>query len=234
MSRDIADGETDAAVIGAIRLRSVKQQHMVQRRLARLQLHIDGLGLVDIDRDLLATGKQVVLVECVLVLDLALVGSGDEFHAAGYLVGRRHRDPCGRDIGRTEAPIGGILMPGDEAGIAGLLDKEAGVPAKDIRPEHILDRIQDFRMACHLVDPGEENVAAMAHLGLDRTAAAGLIILQLVTKIGNFARAQRIDRKMVATIVIGRDLILAQQFWHGFPPNLLLFFYRWPMAFNQA
>jgi hypothetical protein len=107
-------------------------------------------------------------------------------------------------------------MPGDKAGIAGLLDKEAGIPAKDIRPEHILDRIQDFRMTGHLVDPGEENVAAMAYLGLDRAAAAGLIILQLAAKIGDFARAQRIDRKMIATIVIGRDLIRAQQFWHGF------------------
>ena len=71
----------------------------MQRGLAGLQLDIDRLGLVDLDRDLLAAGQQIVLVEGVLVLDLLLVGAGNELHAAGHLVGRRHRDPGGRDIG---------------------------------------------------------------------------------------------------------------------------------------
>jgi hypothetical protein len=197
---------------------------MVKRCLARLQLHIDGLGFVDLDGDLLAAGKQIVLVERVLVLDLASVSPGNELHAAGDLVGRRHRDPGGRHIGRTEAPIGGVLMPGDKTGIAGLLDKEAGIPAKDVRSEQILHGVEDFRMTYHLIDPGEEDVAAMAHLGLDRASTAGFIVLKLVAKISDFTRAQSIDRKVVATIVVGREITLAQQFWHVFPPKRLLFF----------
>ncbi len=111
--------------------------------------------------------------------------------------------------------MAGVLKPGDETGIAGLLDKEAGIPAKDIGAEQTLDGIQDFRMAYHPVDPGEEDVAAMAHFGFDRASAAGFIVLEPAAKIGDFARVQSIDRKMVATTAIGRDLILAQQFWHG-------------------
>src|SRR5258708_25429059 len=49
----------------------------------------------------------------------SLVCPGNEFHAAGNLVRRRHRNPGGRNIGGVEAPIGGILMPGHEARIMG-------------------------------------------------------------------------------------------------------------------
>jgi len=45
--------------------------------------------------------------------------------------------------------------------------KKTGIPAQDIRPSR-LDGVQDLGMAGHLVDPGEQHVAAMAHLALDR------------------------------------------------------------------
>ena len=63
-------------------------------------------------------------------------------------------------------------MPGHEAGIVGFLDEEAGVPAQDIGPEQVLHRIQYPWMTDHLVDPGKQHVAAMAHLGLARVAKA--------------------------------------------------------------
>ena len=52
------------------------------------------------------------------------VGAGDELHAAGNLVGRRHRNPCGRHVGGIEPPIGGVLMPGHEAGSCASLMKK--------------------------------------------------------------------------------------------------------------
>jgi len=70
-------------------------------------------------------------------------------------------------------------------------------------------------MPDHLVDPGEQHVAAMAHLALDWTAACGLIVLELAAKIRHFTRAQRIDREVIAAVAIGGDFILAQQFGHG-------------------
>jgi hypothetical protein len=48
-------------------------------------------------------------------------------------------------------------------------------------------------------------------------------VSSLATKIGDFVRVHGIDRKMVATIAIGRDLAFAQQFWHGFLRNSCFF-----------
>src|ERR1700748_2996514 len=109
-------------------------------------------------------------------------------------------------------------MPGDEPGITRLLDEKAGVPAQDIRAEQVLDRIQDPGMADHLVDPGKQHVAAMAHLTLDRATGPRLIVLELAAKFGDFALAQGIDREMVAALAIGLDLAFAQGFRHRCPP----------------
>src|SRR5579871_709573 len=114
-------------------------------------------------------------------------------------------------------------MPGHESGIARLLDEEAGVPAEDIRAQQILDRIQDFRMADHLVDPGKQHVAAMAHLALDRTAAPRLVVFEPAAEGGDFTFAQDIDGKMVATLAIGFDIALAEGFRHWCPPLFFLF-----------
>ena len=48
----------------------------------------------------------------------------------------------------------------------------------------------------------------------------GFVVLELFSKPGDFALAERIDRVVVTALAIGRDLILAQQFRHRFPPGL--------------
>src|SRR5882672_12523195 len=63
--RDVADRQTNAPVIGTIGLRSMEQQHMMQRSLTGLQLDKDGLGLVYVHCDFLAAGQKVVLVESI-------------------------------------------------------------------------------------------------------------------------------------------------------------------------
>src|ERR1700722_13647231 len=108
-------------------------------------------------------------------------------------------------------------MPGHEAGIVGFLDEEAGVPAQDIGPEQVFHRIQYPGVTDHLVDPGKQHMAAMAHFCLDRTTAFGLIILELAAKIGHLTGAQGIDREVVAAVAIACDFVLAQPFLHGFP-----------------
>src|ERR1700712_803662 len=109
-------------------------------------------------------------------------------------------------------------MPRNESWIMRLLDEEAGIPAQQIWAQQILDRIQDFGMADHLVDPGKQHVAAVAHLALDRAAGLRLIILELAAKLGDFASAERIDREIIAALAIVRDLAVAQQFRHSCPP----------------
>ena len=66
---DVADGEPDPALVGRVRLRAVDQLDVVQRHLAGLELERDGLGLVDLDADLLAAAQQVVGGERILVRD---------------------------------------------------------------------------------------------------------------------------------------------------------------------
>src|SRR5216684_6382592 len=112
-------------------------------------------------------------------------------------------------------------MPGDEARVMRFLDEEAGIPAQDVRTEQVLDGIEYLGMPDHVVDPGEEHMAAMAHLALDRTSARGFIVLEPAAKISHFARAQRVDREVIAAVAIESDFILAQQPWHGFPPIFL-------------
>jgi hypothetical protein len=74
-------------------------------------------------------------------------------------------------------------------------------------------------VADHLVDPGKQYVAAMAHLALDRAAALGLVFLELVTKIRDLACRERIDRKVVAIATIGGDFRLVQHLGHVFLPD---------------
>src|SRR5215470_9086051 len=228
--RDVADRKTYAPVVGAIGLRSMEQQDVMQRRLARLQLGKHRLRLVDLDGDFLTTRQQVVLVESVLVLDLLLVGACHEFHAAGHLVGGRHRNPCGRYIGRIQPPIGRILMPGYKAGITRLLDEEAGVPAQNVRTQYVLDRIQNFGMPDHVVDPGKQHVAAVAHLALDRAARPRLIILELAAEFSDLALAQNIDREMIAALAVVLDLALAEHFRHAHSPAFSYYCGQKPMA----
>jgi len=56
-------------------------------------------------------------------------------------------------------------------------------------PSRSFDRIKDFRMTDHLVDPWEEHVAAVAHLALDRAPGSRLIVLELAAKFGNLTPA---------------------------------------------
>src|SRR5204863_337147 len=61
--RDVADREADAAVERRVWRRAVHGAHVVQRHLAGPQIQQDRLRLVDLDRDLLAAGQEVVAVE---------------------------------------------------------------------------------------------------------------------------------------------------------------------------
>jgi len=70
MSRDIADCESDAAVVRGIGRRAMHQPHMVQRGFAWFEVEPDSLRLVHLDRNFLATGQQVVLGERVAMRDL--------------------------------------------------------------------------------------------------------------------------------------------------------------------
>ena len=80
---------------------------VVHRSLPGLQHDLDTVLIIDLDGDFLATRKQIVFIECVLVRhQLFFVTAGDESHTAALRGGRRQGHPA-RDLLRiVEAPIG--------------------------------------------------------------------------------------------------------------------------------
>jgi hypothetical protein len=70
---------------------------------------------------------------------------------------------------------------------------------------------------------GEQHVAAMAHLALDRAAARGPIGFELTAKAGHLVLAQSIDRKMVAALAIGLDLAFRSAIWSWVSSGILVF-----------
>ena len=161
---------------------------MVQRHLPGPQFQHPGLALVHVHLDLLAAAEQVVGVEGVAMGDLVqLVGARDHAHGpvGGIAVGEG--DPGGDDVGGIEAPVGGILVPGHEAGIARLLDEEAAAPAEDVRADHILYRIEDAGMANELIQPGEQQVGLVAQRAL-QAAGLGFEGFELAADRGRFGR----------------------------------------------
>ena len=49
-------------------------------------------------------------------------------------------------------------MPGDDLAIVRLLGEEAGAPQQDVRTEDALDRVEDFRTADEVGEPGKEDM----------------------------------------------------------------------------
>ena len=58
-------------------------------------------------------------------------------------------------------------MPRHEAGIAGFLDEERAAPAQNIGTDHAFDRIENRGMPDQAVQPGEQEMALVAHRALE-------------------------------------------------------------------
>ena len=82
------------------------------------------------------------------------------------VAGRRQGHPGGDHVGPIEAPIGRVLVPGDERRVARLLDEEVRGPAEEVRPVEILDRVEDALMTHEIGDPGEEEMRFVPQLAL--------------------------------------------------------------------
>src|SRR3546814_7977610 len=82
--------------------------------LPRVQDEVDRLPLVDLHRDFLATGQQIIIAESIDMRHLNPMRAWNDPHAAALAVARRYCHPGANDIGLVETPIGGVLVPGDE------------------------------------------------------------------------------------------------------------------------
>ena len=86
--------------------------------------------------------------------------------------------PNGYDLIAVQSPMGGILMPGDEAAVAWFLGIEMRRPCHDVRPDQGFDDIENAVVAHQVVDPREHEMALVAILAVDRAAGFALVGLQ--------------------------------------------------------
>ena len=95
----------------------------------------DGPRLVHLDRDFLAAGQQVVFGERVAMGNLVEhVAAGDYLHRAVPGIRWGEGGPSRHYVGLAQAPVGRILVPGDEGRIGLLFDKEIRRPAEEVWP----------------------------------------------------------------------------------------------------
>ena len=83
---------------------------LMNRKLARLQGHINGFRLVDILR-ILAPLEYIVFLRRILKLGFYIVATGDTANAARLKITWRKRDPCRHRLLRLDAVVIGIGVP---------------------------------------------------------------------------------------------------------------------------
>jgi len=158
-------------VVRRVGRRAVNEAHVVQRHLARTRGDDPPLGMVDLNHDLLPARQESVFGKGVAVGDLIeLVAAGDVLHRPVRLGRRCEGDPRRHDIGLTQAPTGGVLVPRHQGRIGRLVDEEVGGPAQEIRAVEILDRVADRAAPHEFGEPGKQQVRFMAQIALERPA----------------------------------------------------------------
>ena len=215
VGRNVADRKADAAILRPVGRRAMRQQDVMQGRLARLQRCRHALGFVDVDGDLLTAAQEIMLVERVAMLELDAMRAWHELHAAVQKIGRREGQPHRHDVGRAQPPVGGVLVPRHEAGVGCLLDEEARAPAQEIGTEHVLDRVEDARMADQVVEPGEIEMRLVAPVALDRAAHLRFMYFKAPTQIARLRFRQDVDREVVTIVLVFFDSVGGQKFGHG-------------------
>jgi hypothetical protein len=202
----------------------VDHQHVVQRHFARLQDDVGGLALVDLHRDLLAAGEEVVRVKRVDVRHERPVAAGHDAHIAVLHRARREGHPRGEDVRLAQSPVRRVLVPGDEAGAPRFLREEGRVPAQEIRPEDVLDSVEEDGMPHQLGKPREEEVRLDAIRAAERSAQVALDALEPLALVPRVIIREHPHGKVVAVPPVLLDRRCRKPLTHRSPPrNVPLF-----------
>ncbi len=219
IARDISDSKAAAALAGGIRARTMDQQQVMQRHLARSQYEIDGLALVDIGQHGLAARQHVVPIAGVAMHERRVVAARNNPHAAIPAVRWRKGQPGGRRVGRAQSPIGRVLMPGHVVRLARPLVEKTGAPAQNVRPQHALDRIEDALVVNQLPKPGHQQVRLDVLCRCQPPGPARLDPLQPRQILGHFFGRQRGDRGQKPLPAVMRDGVGVQTAAHAGVPS---------------
>ena len=165
MGRDVVQPDADPAVRGAVGRGAMHRKLVVQREGTGGQRHRHRVGIVERLHDGLAGAVDAVRETEGRVVQLARGAAAREhLHAAGLGCRIGQRDPGADLLLRLQAEIGAVLVPGGEGGRVRLLDEEGAGPDQDIGADHVLDGVEDARMADQVVEPGRVGIGMRAPL----------------------------------------------------------------------
>ena len=99
------------------------------------------------------------------------MAAGTDAHAAIVRQGRGEGDPGGQRLGRRQAPIGRILMPGHMLRRAWGLVEKARCPAEKVRPQQLLDGVENSGMMDHVPEERGEKMHLHIMAGRDPARA---------------------------------------------------------------
>lgn len=113
MAWNIADGEADSAHVRMIGRRSMHDHAVMQRHFSRRQHDIDGFCWIDGVDHCLAPAEKIGPVAAIGMGKSPPMRAWRHANAAIRRDARGHGYPGGQGLGRGQAPIGDVLMPGD-------------------------------------------------------------------------------------------------------------------------
>ena len=149
---DVAQGQADAAPLGAIGFRAVDDVRIVQGDAAGRHHHVDRGRFVHVLVQRRAQDVRRILGPPVLVEPSGPVRAGDHAHAA--VLGRRvvSGQPDGDHLHRLQRPVVAVLVPEHRLPAARRLADVVGAEQGDVRSQERLDHV-DQPGVCAQPDP---------------------------------------------------------------------------------
>src|SRR6266851_1588365 len=221
MRRNEEERQSDPAVVGPIGQRTMDGAFMMHRELARLQDEVDGLALVD-PVDTLPARKQIVGG---VGFDMRAVGpamrSGQHTQASILRIAVGQPYPGRHLVMRLQAKIGGVLVPTDMTAVRCVLRKQGCAEQENVRPDNILDGIEDRSAATQGDERGKRKMCLYLHYLLRLVTDLALECLQSAAFLVGTHCIDGAERVDIAEAVELLDLIRRKYSRHFCGPFLL-------------
>ena len=192
---------------------------VVQRKLARRQLHAHGLIIVQ-TFDALAFREHVVFGVRLDMMQVWPKMRARHDLETTLLDGAFRKGHPGSDfLVRREPEVGRILMPRYVAGIAAILGEDRGPEQQDIRPNHVLHCVKDARVAREPHEPGKGEIALDLERAVGVKAHLGFIGLDARAVFCRLAGAHSPQWKNITFFAKLSELRRSQMYRHHCSPR---------------
>ena len=123
---------------------------------------------------------------------------------------------------RIEEEIGAVLVPADMRRRVRLLDPHRRVIDEDVRPDHVLDRVEHPGMVHQRIGPGVEQVRLALLREVERMALPGLPCFEVGAHPAHLVRCENRRGKGETVALVLVDLSQASEFSAWVVPLLTL------------